>query len=692
MKTDLRSPFFVYGLAGKLLLVALVVPLVQSQWFVPFLQYAVHHATPDPWTGFLENGGDRLAFPYGPIMLLVHLPLAALGAGLDALFGESPAIAGLGFRLTLLGADLLALWAMLELAPTRRRLILIGFWLSPLSLYVTYWHGQTDIVPVTILLVAFVALKGLQPARAGALFGLAVATKLSMALTIPFVLIYLIRNRRLSPLVRPFITYGALVGLVILLPYAVLSHGFQRIVLGTPEAARLYALRLVMDGGVTLFLVPIAYILMLYACWRLRRSNFQLLLSISGVSFMAVVLGTLGAPGWYIWALPFVVLSLDEGDNGGILIGAAFQILVLVLLAATQTGARIPIFGINILSPPMLLPNAQFVSLWTTLVISTGLLLMIRMYREGVQGNDYYRLSRHPLAIGIAGDSGVGKDTLARSIEVLFGAHSVAFIYGDAYHKWDRGAPMWRTLTHLNPRANDLLSFSRDTLAVLSGHTALRRHYDHSTGRFSHLIATKPRDIVVVSGLHGLLPRNLVEVLDLKIYLDASEDLRSFWKLRRDAISRGQTRESIQRSIEARRIDSETYIRPQAQKADIVFMLSPVNPDHLQTQPLPGYVPLKLTVVLREGLYAEGLARALIGICAMRIDQTLVGDGQDIEMTIEGDVQAEDIQLAAHSLLAHLDELLDVRPKWAGDMLGIMQVILLLHIDQTLHKRTITWP
>ena len=690
MKILWRSPLFVSGLLVRLLLVAIAVPQLQVQWFVPFLHFALRNPSFDPWTTFLASGGDRMAFPYGSAMLLAHLPLAALGDGLDALFGQHGVFAGIGFRTTLLCADISALWMLLQIAPQKKNIILAAFWLSPLSLYITYWHGQTDIVPIAIMIAAFLALKRLNAGLSGALFALAVAAKLSMFLTVPFILIYLFRNRRLRSLLRAFATGAAVAALLFLAPWALLSNGYHTIVFGTPEAARIYDLSLAVgERGTAISLVPMVYIFMMYAFWRMNRSNFQLLLAMSGISFMAVVLGTLGAPGWYMWVLPFLVLLLDEGDAGGIAIFSTFVCLVLGLLIVSQPGASIPLFRLNLTPPPNLILPAQFISLWVTLLISVGIILMVRMYREGVQGTDYYRLSRRSLAVGIAGDSGVGKDTFARSLGGLFGSHSTSTIFGDAYHKWDRGAPMWRTLTHLNPRANDLLSFSRDALAVISGHVAYRRPYDHKTGRFAHVVATMPREVILVTGLHALLPANLVEALDVRVYLEASEDLRAYWKLRRDTLNRGQTREAIERLIEARRPDTDAYIRPQAQKADVIFRLSPINPDHLSAG-IAENIPVKLNVVLREALYVERLVRALIGICALRIDQDLVSEGQITEITIEGEVEAEDIRLAARALIPHLDELLDVNPKWVGDVNGVMQLILLLHIDQTLHKRTTT--
>jgi len=66
----------------------------------------------------------------------------------------------------------------------------------------------------------------------------------------------------------------------------------------------------------------------------------------------------------------------------------------------------------------------------------------------------------------------------------------------------------------------------------------------------------------------------------------------------------------------------------------------------------------------------------------------LLEGGSMVRLTVEGDVVADDVRLAAGILIPHLDELLDRAPAWRGHMLGIMQLISLVQIDQALRMRT----
>ncbi len=133
-----RQPLFRVGPAAKLLLVALVVPEVQREWFLPFVSFLSTTPSIDPWTAFVAAGGDALAFPYGVVMALAHLPTVALGLLADKLTGLDY-LAGVGFRASLLLADIAALLLLARLAGEGSlRAVLVFYWLSPLSLYVTY--------------------------------------------------------------------------------------------------------------------------------------------------------------------------------------------------------------------------------------------------------------------------------------------------------------------------------------------------------------------------------------------------------------------------------------------------------------------------------------------------------------------------------------------------------------------------
>lgn len=677
---------FGLGLALRLALLVLVVPRTQETWFLPFLESFLVQPSIDPWGTFLAAGGSAKAFPYGPMMLLAFLPLTGSAWVLGLPFGLESAGAALGLKLTLLAADLAALFFLLKLAPERPRLVVVFYWLSPIVLFVTYWHGQVDIIPVALTVGALALVAQLRTITAGAIFGIAVGAKLSMLIILPFILIYFYQNKRIRPLASRFVASFAMLG-AIGTGVPVLSSGFTEMVIGTPEAEKLFWLAMPQSENLAIFIVPLVYLFLVYATWRLRRTNFELSLNMAGLSFMIVVLLTPASPGWYLWVLPFLVIFQINTDMTGRLAVSVFSLLIVALLVVVSSGAAIPItgFGWNTAMSPETMGRAY--SLWNTAIVALGLVIAFRMYRHGIQNNDYFQISRRPVAIGISGDSGTGKDTLGGALEGLFGKQSVTHIYGDGYHKWGRGAPMWRAITHLDPRANDLHQLASDSIDLIDGKSIVVQRYNHSTGRFSRPVVLSSNEVICVTGLHTLLPPALADRLDVRLFLDTDRNLKHYWKVQRDVIHRGHNRDKVLESIRRREPDVERFITPQADRADVVFSLSPVNESHLEDNLAPDYIPLKLYVLIRNGFYHERLKKVLIALCGVQLDSHLCENGRDVEMSIQGDVWKEDIGLAAGVLVPHLEELLDAEPEWEPDMLGLMQLIVLMHANEKLKQR-----
>ena len=153
-----REPLFQIGLGIKLFLIIILIPKIQQDWFVPFMINWFENPSTLPWTNFLLSGGDVLSFPYGPIMFLVLLPFTLIGGAIDSLIGLNY-FSGLGFRLSLLGADIFLLFTLLQQFEKNWKGILIYYWLSPLVIFITYWHGQIDIIPLALLIFSASLLK-----------------------------------------------------------------------------------------------------------------------------------------------------------------------------------------------------------------------------------------------------------------------------------------------------------------------------------------------------------------------------------------------------------------------------------------------------------------------------------------------------------------------------------------------------
>jgi hypothetical protein len=132
-----KDRVFLFGLIFKIVFIILFIPEIQTEWFVPFIVEAIESPSMSPWFAFVNSGGDPLAFPYGPIMFLVHLPSTFLGWVVDVFTGLSY-FSGLGFRVSLLGADLLLLSLLLQQFEKHWRGLLLHYWLSSVIIFTGY--------------------------------------------------------------------------------------------------------------------------------------------------------------------------------------------------------------------------------------------------------------------------------------------------------------------------------------------------------------------------------------------------------------------------------------------------------------------------------------------------------------------------------------------------------------------------
>lgn len=680
MKPIFVNPTFWLGLLLRVALVALVIPHASQVWYVPFMEVTSRHLSWDPWTVFIQAGGVERAFPYGYAMWIAFLPLTFV-ANLTHL----PTAVAYGSTLVL--ADIALLFTLRTLFNVKDRLLLALYWLSPVIIFAVYFLGANDLVPVALLFAALLALRARRSVLAGAICGAAVSAKLSMLLALPLIAIYLYRNKSMRRHCVEF-ALGLVVVLLLLEAPFLLSSNAVAMLIHNPELGKAWEFALGIGNDRALIVLPAAYLLMLYSCWRIRRISFDLLHVLLGVAFFLVLLMTPAAPGWFVWVMPLLVYYQAMSGRVSIALVSAFSIAyILTALLTSQppvvTGTTLEQarFGMNLHAYP------RAVNFVNSILIAFGLVLIWRIWREAVRQNDYFRLSRKPVVIGIAGDSGAGKDTLVDSIIGLLGQHSVVRVSGDDYHHWDRHKPMWQVMTHLNPRANNLERFATDVLSLANGRSVQARHYDHASGKMSKPHTVASNDFVVASGLHALYQPLLRERYDLTIFLDIDEGLRRYFKIQRDVHKRRHSLETVLASIEKRTGDAERFVHPQAAHADLVLSLQPIHPRILKDPSDDRPLRFKLVVSSRHGLHEQSLERTLVGICGLHVDTVLVGDESTVKMTIEGETIADDVAMAAQQLIPRAAALLDQPPRWEDGIAGLMQLMVLSHLTQALQKR-----
>lgn len=665
-----RSPIFLSGLALRLAMIALFAPVIHAEWFAPFLQHAVEHPSMVPWASFLATGGAPEAFPYGWLYVLAYGPGALVGNGLGGVAGVAIAIS-----LTTLAIDTALYGALARLAKREERTITLAcYWLSPITLYVGYFHGQLDVFPVLLLTAAFLFLRIHHARWAAYLVGLAVAAKASMVFALPFVIIYLMGQPRLRARIPGFVLASAFASAALILPFFAFP-AFRVMVLGTPEAAKATELSIVYGQTLQLYIFPMAYAGLVFLAWRVRRMHFDALVAFVAAAFLLLYCLTPASPGWALWFMPFLALHVARtpGPQGKVLFGALSTIFVaLHLMVSPSAILRLaPDLG------PIGLPNPGISSWVLSALVLVGVVMLAQILRERIFASPFHRATRQPIVVNIAGDSGTGKDTLSDLIVDMIGQNATTEVSGDDYHIWDRHKPMWQALTHLNPKANHLDRLTDDVRALAAGKPVRARHYDHSVGRMTKPLHIPAADTLVVSGLHALYPRALFDLSDLRIFLDMDEDLRRYLKVRRDVTQRGHPLEKVISSLDRREPDRQRFILPQKDQASLVLALEPARARDI-ADPMhgPAELDLRVRVTSRRSEDFARLSEILVSVCGAYLIERRSKDG-GVEIVIEGHPSPRDVENAARAISGDFEDFLSLDPVWHDGANGFLQLVVL---------------
>lgn len=242
-----------------------------------------------------------------------------------------------------------------------------------------------------------------------------------------------------------------------------------------------------------------------------------------------------------------------------------------------------------------------------------------------------------PIMLGLVGDSGAGKSTLSNGCVALLGADRVTDICLDDYHSLDRVGRTARHITALHPDCNHLELIAQHMRLLRRGETIFKPVYDHSDGTFGPPEFVTPRSIVLVHGLHTLFTPELRRQWDISVFLDPDPELRIAWKIGRDMSKRGYTRDEVIKQLEHRRHDSETYVMPQREKADMVISFYPPA-DYAKVQ---DNTRLNVRLTLRHPVPVPDLEEALAaaertnGTASLKLERGAEGiDMLDIKGTL----------------------------------------------------------
>ena len=656
----MRIQKIVIWLIARVFLITMFSSAIQKNLFDPFLSNPNLNLI-DPWGAWTNSLGRTDAFPYGFAMYLCFLPAILINRILQA--ASVPLDFEVLVVITLLAIEFL-LYRYLKIFDLRTR----GFWswaaiFSPLVLFITYVHGQLDVIPTSLMTFSVIYIFRNSWLKAGLFAGLAFAAKFSFVLAIPFFILFFLANKSRRSASLAFVK-GLMPGLLLLLLPALFSKGYQDMVLATPEVLKSLDARV--DIGISnLYLVPIAYLLVVLGYWSLSYTSSFMLLSYVAAAFTVIALTQTSSVGWFYWGIPLTLITLREASNRTISLFLGWQLSVssYFLLKESQISTRFSGVIQFEYSKMSYLDGLLF-----TLNVVVGAVLVLKVLQEGKRIGDIYSLAKKPLTVNIAGDSGVGKDTLSNEIARLFGDQEVALLLGDDYHLHERGESSWLTTTHLSVDANDLEGMGRDFRKLLSGQQVFVKHYDHAVGRFTLPRRINSSQVVIVNGLHAnIIPGS--ELADLKIFLTMEDDLRIQLKLERDLNQRKHGDEdAIRKSIESRLAHYKKFILPQADISDLHFHLRRISSSSMS---------LGVTVSSLDAAFVHEIKKSFNAIS----DTPAILQKKDHFTILEIDpvnFKRADALLILKQTTESPEQLFNSDPKFADGSVGVLSLIAIM--------------
>jgi len=213
--------------------------------------------------------------------------------------------------------------------------------------------------------------------------------------------------------------------------------------------------------------------------------------------------------------------------------------------------------------------------------------------------NLFLRLRIKLMFIGICGGTGSGKTTIARAIVDAVGRANVVLIEQDSYYRNLADMPLdeRHQANFDHPDAIDSDMLVNHLLRLKQGLTVEMPLYDFVTHtRSDDIEIIEPRPVVIVEGILIFAEPRVLDLLDMRVFVDTPDDVRLIRRLRRDINERGRTFErtldQYERTIRPMHFE---FVESSKRHADIII------PEGSQTNITVEF----LCSMVREKLQAE---------------------------------------------------------------------------------------
>lgn len=180
----------------------------------------------------------------------------------------------------------------------------------------------------------------------------------------------------------------------------------------------------------------------------------------------------------------------------------------------------------------------------------------------------------NPIIIGIAGGTGSGKTTLVNKLKSVLGDEVVTLCH-DYYYKANDHLPLEerKKLNYDHPNAFDTEMMIDDIKRLKDGMIVERPTYDFvGHTRAEETVKVSPKKVIIVEGILIFENRELLNQLDIKVFVDTDADVRIIRRIVRDVKERGRSLDSvINQYLNTVKLMHEEFVEPSKRNADIII-------------------------------------------------------------------------------------------------------------------------
>ena len=177
--------------------------------------------------------------------------------------------------------------------------------------------------------------------------------------------------------------------------------------------------------------------------------------------------------------------------------------------------------------------------------------------------------------IGICGGTGSGKTTIARKILDSVGDGNVVLVEQDSYYRNLSDMPLdeRHQANFDHPDSIDSEMLVNHLVRLKQGLSIEMPLYDFVTHtRSDQIEVIEPKPVVIVEGILIFAEPRVLDLLDVRVFVDTPDDVRLMRRLRRDINERGRTfertLEQYERTIRPMHFE---FVEPSKRHADVII-------------------------------------------------------------------------------------------------------------------------